>query len=355
MMFRSMDRGNTWENMSPDLTTADPQRCGLGSGYVPYCSITTISESPLEPGVIWAGTDDGKLQLSRDRGATWTDLTGILDAAGGPADRWVSRVFASPHGAGTAFVSKNGFRNDDFRPFLFKTTDFGATWQRLDADLPDSPLNVVVQDRDNADLLIVGNDLGVWVSIDAGGSWERLRANLPTVPVHDLTIHPRESDLVLGTYGRGIFIGDITALRQLTPAVLAEDFHLFEIEPRPFYGFRALGNYHLFGHAYIEVPNEPDALVINYWLGSAQSGRARITVHGADGEPVATLEGPADAGLNRARWNMRLGSGGGGRGGRGGFGGRGGGDPLPPGDYRITVAVGGQELSTVGTIRERIR
>ena len=354
MMFRSIDRGNTWENMSPDLTTADPERCGLGSGYVPYCSITTISESPLEPGVIWAGTDDGKLQLSRDRGATWTDLTGILDAAGGPADRWVSRVFASPHGAGTAFVSKNGFRNDDFRPFLFKTTDFGATWQRLDADLPDSPLNVVVQDRDNADLLIVGNDLGVWVSIDAGGSWERLRANLPTVPVHDLTIHPRESDLVLGTYGRGIFIGDITALRQLTPAVLAEDFHLFEIEPRPFYGFRALGNYHLFGHAYIEVPNEPDALVISYWLRDAPPGGATVTVEGNSGEQIARLEGPSEAGLNRVLWNMRPGSGGGG-GGRGGFGGgRGGGPPLDPGSYRITVEVGGEQQSTIGRIRERI-
>lgn len=352
VMFRSLDRGNTWENMSADLTTADPERCGLGSGYVPYCSITTISESPLEPGVIWTGTDDGKLHVSRDHGATWTDLTAILDAAGGPADRWVSRVFASPHDAGTAFVSKNGFRNDDFRPFLFKTTDYGATWTRLDAGLPDSPLNVVVQDHDNADLLIVGNDLGVWVSIDAGGSWERLQANLPTVPVHDLTIHPRESDLVLGTYGRGMWVGDISPLRQLTPAVLAEDFHLFEITPRPYYGFRALGNYHLFGHAYIEVPNEPDGLEIDYWLAQGQSGRAQITVSDIGGDEIATLEGPAEAGLNRTRWNMRRGSDGGGR---GGFRGRGGGPPMPPGDYRITVEVGGQQQSTVGTIRERIR
>jgi photosystem II stability/assembly factor-like uncharacterized protein len=351
MLFRSLDRGDNWENMSADLTTADPERCGLGSGYVPYCSITTISESPLEPGIIWVGTDDGKLHVSRNHGATWTDLTGILDAAGGPADRWVSRVFASPHDAATAFVAKNGFRNDDFRPFLFQTTDYGATWTRIDAGLPDAPINVVAQDHENADLLIVGNDLGVWVSIDGGSSWARMRANLPTVPVHDLTIHPRESDLVLGTYGRGMWIGDIAPLRQLGTAVLTEDFHLFDVTPRPWYGFRALGNFHLFGHDWIEVPNEPDGLEIYYWLADGAAGDASITVSDISGEQIATLDGPAATGLNLARWNMRRGDGGG----RVGFRGRFGGPPMPPGDYRITVEVGGQSQSTVGTIRERIR
>ncbi len=362
MLFRSLDRGDNWESMSPDLTTRDAERCGLGSGYVPYCSITSISESPVAPGVLWVGTDDGKVQLSRDHGAGWTDLTAVLDAAGGPADRWVSRVFASPHAAGTAFVAKNGFRNDDFRPFLFVTTDFGATWTSIDEGLPDAPLNVVVQDVDNADLLVVGNDLGVWVSIDRGGSWARLQANLPTVPVHDLAIHPRESDLVLGTYGRGIFIGDITPLRQLTPAILADDFHLFDIEPRPYYGFRALGNFHLFGDKYIEVPNEPDGLVITYYLRSAQAGGARVTINDISGEQVAFLEGPSEAGLNRTLWNMRRGGGGDrgggsgrGGGGRGAFRGRGGAPTLPPGEYRITVEVAGQQRSTVGRIRERIR
>ena len=342
--------------------SCDAERCGLGSGYVPYCSITSISESPVAPGVLWVGTDDGKVQLSRDHGATWTDRTAVLDTAGGPADRWVSRVFASPHAAGTAFVAKNGFRNDDFRPFLFVTTDFGATWTSIDEGLPDAPLNVVVQDVDNADLLVVGNDLGVWVSIDRGGSWARLRANLPTVPVHDLAIHPRESDLVLGTYGRGIFIGDITPLRQLTPAILADDFHLFDIEPRPYYGFRALGNFHLFGNKYIEVPNEPDGLVITYYLRSAQAGGARVTINDISGEQVAFLEGPSEAGLNRTLWNMRPGGDGGrgggsgrGGGGRGAFRGRGGAPTLPPGEYRITVEVAGQQRSTVGRIRERIR
>ncbi len=359
ILFRSLDRGDNWESMSPDLTTADPDRCGLGSGFVPYCSITSISESPVTAGVIWAGTDDGKLHVSRDHGASWTDLTETLDTAGGPADRWVSRVFASPHDAAVAFVSKNGFRNDDFRPFLLETRDFGATWRRIDRGLPDAPLNVIVQDRENPNLLVVGNDLGVWVSIDRGESWERLRANLPTVPVHDLTIHPRESDLVIGTYGRGVYIGDITPLRQTTPTILAESFHLFEVEPRPYYGFRALGNFHLFGDRYIEVPNEPDALVINYSLTNAGSGPARIEVYDLDGVAVATFDGPADGGLNRALWNMRRTAGearGGGRGGGGGgFRGRGGGALMPAGDYRITVEIDGESRSTVGTIRVRIQ
>ena len=145
----------------------------------------------------------------------------------------------------------------------------------------------------------------MWVSIDAGGSWTRLKGNLPTVPVHDFTVHPREQDLVLGTYGRGVFVGDITHLQALTPEVLTRPLHVFPVEPRPRYGFRALGNYHLFGHKYIEVPNEPDALVINYFLSESQEESARLTVANAQGETITRLEGPARAGLNRGLWHMR--------------------------------------------------
>jgi hypothetical protein len=315
---------------------------------VPYCTITSISESPLAAGTIWIGTDDGKVQVTQDHGATWRDVTPAVAAAGGPADRYVSRVLASPHAAGTAFVAKNGFRNDDFRPMLYRTTDFGKSWTAIASNLVSSPINVVAQDRRNANLLVVGNDLGVWVSIDAGASWTRLKANLPTVAVHDLTIHPRENDLVLGTYGRGIFVADITPLQELSAEVLGKPFHLFAPEPRTPYNFRALGNYHLFGHAYIEVPNEPDAIQITYYLRAKADSGARITVHDIKGEAIGQLKGPAEAGINRVPWNMRAGSAPTGRGGRGG------GPTLPPGDYRITVEAGGQTLTTVGRIRERI-
>ena len=346
VLFRSQDRGDSWHEISRDLTTNDPQRIGRN---VPYATITTISESPAVAGTIWVGTDDGKVQVTRDAGAAWTDATPALVAAGAPVDRYVSRVFASPHGAGTAFVSKSGFRNDDFRPFLYRTDDFGKTWTSIGSGLPDSPINVVVQDRLNRHLLIVGNDLGVWVSNDAGAAWSRLSANLPTVAVHDLTVHPRENDLVLGTYGRGIWIGDITALQQAKPSVLAKDAHAFDIEPRAFYGFRAIGNYDLFGDKYIQVPNESDALVIRYWLREKGSAPAKIAIVDAKGTPLGELAGPAEAGLNQVAWNMR---------------------PVPPsspgvrrfstapplapGDYTITIDVAGQTLRTVGIIRPRL-
>jgi photosystem II stability/assembly factor-like uncharacterized protein len=352
VVFRSLNRGEAWQEISPDLTTADATKCGLNSGYVPYCTITSISESPLTAGVIWVGTDDGRVHGTRDHGATWTDLTGAVAAAGGPADRYVSRVFASPHEAGTAFVAKSGFRNDDFRPLLYRTTDFGKTWTSISSNLVASPINVVVQDRKNANLLIVGNDLGVWVSLDGGGGWARLKANLPTVPVHDLTVHPRENDLVLGTYGRGIFIGDITHLQEMSAEVLAKPVHVFAVEPRTAYNFRAQGNYHLFGNAYIEVPNEPDALVINYYLRAKYDAGARVTIADIKGTEIAQLKGPSEAGLNRVQWNMRPGSApAGGRGGRGA-----GGPTLPAAEYRITVDVAGQQQqTTIGRIRERIR
>jgi photosystem II stability/assembly factor-like uncharacterized protein len=354
LLFRSLNRGDAWQEVSPDLTTKDDSKCGLNSGYVPYCTISSISESPLTPGVIWVGTDDGKVQVTRDHGASWTDATASIASAGGPVDRYVSRVFASPHHAGTAFVAKSGFRNDDFRPYLFKTTDFGKTWTVIAGNLIDSPINVVVQDRKNANLLIVGNDQGVWISIDAGGNWLRLKANLPTVPVHDLTVHPRENDLVVGTYGRGIFIGDITHLQELSTEVVGRPFHLFSVEARTAYGFRAQGNYHLFGHKYISVPNEPDALSINYYLREKQDGGAMVTVTDIRGERIAQLKGSSNSGLNRVHWDMRAGSGPT-PAGRGGRGGRGGGGPLRPvGEYRITVEVGGQQQSTIARIRERI-
>jgi photosystem II stability/assembly factor-like uncharacterized protein len=354
VLFRSLNRGDSWEEISPDLTTNDPAKIGLN---VPYCTITSISESPLKAGTIWVGTDDGRVQITQNHGGAWTDLTPALTAAGAPADRWVSRVFASPHDAGTAFVSKSGFRNDDFAPYLYKTTDYGKTWTTIVGNLPRFPINVVVQDRKNRDLLIVGNDVGVFVSIDAGGSWTRLKSNLPDVAVHDLTIHPRENDLVLATYGRALWTGDITPLQELTPAVMAKPFHLFDIEPRARYGFNGQGmNYNLFGDKYLEVPNEPDALVINYLvsagLASTNGTTATISVSGPAGR-VLQQAGTVRAGLNRVNLNLNPG------GGRGrGAGPAASGGALTVGDYIVTVAVGTDASTTQSKparVRDRIR
>jgi len=362
VLFRSLNRGDTWEEISPDLTTNDPEKIGLN---VPYCTITTIAESPLRAGVIWVGTDDGRVQLTQNHGGTWTNLTPALVAAGARDDRWVSRVFASPHDPATAFVAKNGFRNDDFVPYLYRTTDYGRSWTAIASNLPSAPINVVVQDRKSSNLLIVGNDIGVFVSIDGGGHWSQLKANLPTVAVHDLTIHPRENDLVLGTYGRAFWTGDITPLQELSAELLGRNAHLFDVEPRARYGFSTQGmNYHLFGDKYIEVPNEPEALVVNYFLKADASAPARVTVTTPGGLTVRQLEAPARRGLNRALVMLAGGGGrrgGGGGGGGGAAGGRGAGQagvalagPLAVGDYSITLEVAGERLTKPARVRERI-
>jgi hypothetical protein len=346
VLFRSTNRGDTWEEISPDLTTNDSTKIGLN---VPFCTITSISESPIRAGVIWVGTDDGKVQLTQNAGGAWTDLTGALTAAGANPERWVSRVFASPHDAATAFVSKSGFRNDDFAPYLYRTTDYGKTWTAIAGNLPRAPINVIVQDRKNKDLLIVGNDVGVFVSIDAGAQWSQLKANLPTVAVHDLTIHPRENDLVIGTYGRALWTGDITPLQDLQPEKLKYNVYLFDIEPRARYGFSTQGmNYHLFGDKYLEVPNEPDALVVNYYVRTELPGPARILLHDKAGNPLRELQGPSKAGLNRVLINLAGAGGGRGRGAAPGVG------PLPVGDYIVTLDLAGAQAKGA-RVRDRIR
>jgi hypothetical protein len=346
MLFRSKDRGDHWEVISPDLTTNDATKLRKN---VPFCTITSISESALTDGLIWVGTDDGNVQLTRNAGGAWTNVTPVLAKAGAPAGWWISRVFASPHNAGTAFVAVNGYRFDDFRPFLFRTTDYGATFTPVTGNLPNWSINVVVQDRRNPNLLYVGNDRGVWVSIDAGGQWTQLKANLPAVAVHDLTIHPRENDLVLATYGRALWSGDVSFLPELTPAVLGSNAHLFDIEPQARYGFGSQGmNYELYGDKYLSVPNEPEAIVINYYLKADQAAGAKITITDASGAVVRQLDGPAKRGLNRALWPL---NGGGGRG-------RGAGPSTPPpgvGTYSVTVEVAGEKLTKPARIRERIQ
>ncbi len=354
VLFRSLNRGDTWEEISPDLTTNDASKIGLN---VPYCTITSISESPLTAGILWVGSDDGRVHVSANHGGAWSDVTPALASAGAPTDRWVSRVFASSHDAGTAFVAKNGFRNDDFRPFLYRTTDQGRSWTSVSGNLPASPLNVVMQDRKNPNLLIVGNDLGVYVSITGGAEWSPLKANLPVVAVHDLTVHPRENDLVLATYGRAVWAGDITPLQELSTDVLAKPFHLYAVEPRARYGFSTQGmNYHLFGDKYLEVPNEPEALVVQFHLTTA-AGQVQIMVTDAAGEAVRQLTGPARAGMNRVLVPLA-----GARGGRGGRAGRAGGRgdgpttlPLEVGEYTVAVTVGGQTQRVPTRVRERIR
>jgi hypothetical protein len=304
VVLRSLNRGDTWQEISPDLTLNDPEKTA-GRGHVTFCTITTVSESPLLPGLIWVGTDDGKVWLTRDSGANWSDLTPSLGRAGAPEDRWVSRVFASHHREGTAYITKTGFRNDDFRPFVYKTEDYGATWKSLAGGLPEFAVNVIFEDRKNPGLLFLGSDGGVFVSMDGGGKWVRFKNNLPSAPVKDLLVHPRENDLVVGTYGRGVFVTDIRPLQELNDKVLAEEVYLFEIEPRIQWVTREWGNYRLMGDRHLATPNEPNAMAINYYLREKPKDEVKITVTDPDGQILREISGKIGPGLNTVLWDMR--------------------------------------------------
>src|SRR6185436_6037341 len=235
-LFRTRDKGESWEKISPDLSTNDPElQQQLKSGGLTvdnsaaenHTTIYTISESPRNRDVIWAGTDDGNLQLTRDGGKTWTNVAGNLP--GVPKGTWVSTVEASPHDEATAFATLDGHARGDMKTWVFKTADFGRTWTSLAPDSKESPLegyaHVVRQDPKNPDLLFLGTELGLFISVDGGARWARFTGNFPDkVAVRDLAIHPRDHDLLIATHGRGIYIlEDLTALRSLTREVMEQE------------------------------------------------------------------------------------------------------------------------------------
>ncbi len=361
LLLRSVDRGDHWQEISPDLST-DPKDKILPSseggllGGIPWFAISSISESPLTAGLLWAGTSDGKVWVTRDGGAAWTDLTGKVADAGGRRDAFVTRVLASSHDEGTAYVTKGGYKLDDFRPWIFRTTDYGRTWTSIAGNLPEQPINVVWEDTRNPDLLFVGNDGGLFVTIDGGRRWVRT-TGIPNVPVRDVVVQDSTRDLVVGSYGRSLFIANVAPLEEVSASVLAEDVHLFQVQPavqRMPWSFGA--NDYLFGDRHIVTPNEPNGMRITWYLRDAAADSAGVSVTDAYGEEVARLTGTPDAGMHTVVWGMRRSPGRGGPGGRtGGRGGAAGGGPLdallPPGDYTVTLQVAGKTLTQKARIK----
>jgi photosystem II stability/assembly factor-like uncharacterized protein len=350
VLFRSLDRGDNWQEISPDLTSQDPEKL---KGNIEHCVITAISESPRTPGIIWVGTDDGRVQLTKNGGGTWEDLTQNLARAGAPEDYCVSRVIASHHQDGTAYVAKTGFQRDEFTPHLYKTVDSGKTWASVAGDLPKGILNVVCEDHRNPNLLFVGKETGVFVSIDGGKRWLPLKNNMPTVPVPDLLVHPRENDLVVGTHGRGIFVTDISPLQELDEKVLAAEAHLFQVEPRIQWLRRQLSE--IYGDRHFFGSNEPAGLAINYYLREKSKEAVKVIITSLYGEEMAVLPGAADAGLHSVTWDMRKKSEkketrsedeeddwfrDSGR------------DLVPPGEYTIVLKAGDRTLTRRAVIRE---
>jgi hypothetical protein len=198
-VLRSLDRGDTWDKISPDLTTNDPAT----RGDIRYQTLFTISESPLRYGLLYAGTDDGRLWMTKDGGKAWQEIT-----AGLAPGKWMSRVIASAYELGTVYLSQNGKRDDDFTPYIWKSTDFGKTWVSIAKGIPVGPVNVIREDPVNPKILYVGTDMGVYVTMDGGQTWMTLGAGLPTAYVHDLIVHPRDNVIVIATHGRGMWVLD---------------------------------------------------------------------------------------------------------------------------------------------------
>jgi len=324
------DGGQTWKAISPDLTLNDPKMMGDSGGLtvdnlsVEYAGVVySIAESPKEKGVIWAGTNDGQVQVTRDAGGHWENVTRNLP--GLPPKGTVDSVDPSPFDGGTCYVSVDLHQVDNRDPFLYKTSDYGKSWKAIASNIPKSPLSyvhVVREDPFRRGLLYAGTENALYVSFDDGGRWDPLQSKLPHAPVYWLTVQPHFHDLVVGTYGRGFYIlDDLTPLEQLTDAMRASAAHLFE--PRPAYRFRSVSRPSLAPAGTARGKNPSYGASINYWLkepapeppaekekekneaAEPKKGPIEVTIADSEGHTIRTLQGTNKAGVNRIAWDLR--------------------------------------------------
>ena len=309
-LFKSPDRGMTWEIISPDLTTNDPEKQKDSGGPITldnsgaemHCTITTIAESPLEKGTIWCGTDDGNLQITRDGGKTWSNIIGNIK--GLPRNTWCSRLEASQFDAGTAYAAFDGHRTDDYATYVYKTTDYGKAWKSIKGNLPFGWVHVVREDVKNKDLLFVGTEFGIQASLDGGFSWFSLKNNLPTVAVHDIAVHPRDNDLIIGTHGRGVWIlEEISYLQEMTPEVLASPVHLFNV--RPAMAYYQSARRESFTKPAFAAKNPLYGLAVTSYLQAKPKEKPKVSILNADNEPVFEFNLNIREGIQRDYWNLQ--------------------------------------------------
>ncbi len=315
-LFRSKDFGQTWDRISPDLSTNDPEKQkqeqsgGVtvdNSSAEMHTTIFAIAESPKDPGVIWAGTDDGNLQVTRDGGKTWTNVVGNIQ--GLPKSAWVSSVEPGHFAAGTIYATFDLHTFGDLHPYAYRSTDYGRSWTAL---VPSSSpvrgyAHVIKEDLVNPQLLFLGTEFGLWISVDGGQQWSRYKGGeLPSVAVRDLAIHPRDHDLVIATHGRGIWIvDDITPLRALTPQTLAKGAAFFQT--KPVVQVIAAGGGWANGDAEYVGPNPPGDAVITYFLQKRHIfGDMKLEVRDSAGKLVTTLPTSKRRGLSRVAWSMKM-------------------------------------------------
>lgn len=310
VLFKSQDRGNSWEVISPDLTTNDKSK-QLSSGGTIYqdntaaefhCTVLYIAESPVQKGVLWVGTDDGNVQISLNGGQSWTNVKDRIK--GLPEFAWVSKIHASEHNAGTAFIVVDQHRLDDFSPYVFMTEDFGKNWKNISSDLPsDDYVKVVRQDPHNPNLLFAGMEHGIFASWNLGENWEKININLPNVSVRDLRIQARDRDLVIGTHGRGVYIlDDIRSIEELEYA-LEKQIHLFPIREAIMWNmYQRIEN---LGDRHYAAKNPEYGTYINFYLNEDATQSVKLTIKDKEGELVTTLEHKkAKKGINRMVWDL---------------------------------------------------
>jgi len=313
-LYKSTDRGSTWTAISPDLTTqTDRDQLSLmgvlgknitvskNDGMSSFGNITALAESTRRAGLVYVGTDDGNVQITRDAGRTWVNVTSKISSVRKMIV--VSRVTPSAFNEGTVYVSFDGHRSDDFKPYVFVSTDYGNTWRSIIANLPEGSVYTIKEDPKNQNLLYVGTEFGLFVSTDRGSSWTRW-SNLPTVAVFDLVIHPRDNDLVLATHGRSFIVyDDISPLQQLTETVMSSSTYLFDI--RSATQFIPNENGWFLGGRDFRASNPEFGAYINYYLKSAVKDDVKITISDTGGKVIRELKGPKDAGIHRVVWDLR--------------------------------------------------
>jgi photosystem II stability/assembly factor-like uncharacterized protein len=363
-LFKSTDRGISWVKASPDLTTNDPKKIIDSGGLTPdntgaenHCTILTISESPLKQGLIWVGTDDGQVQVTRDGGANWENVTKNIKGFG-PNDNWVTRIEASHFIEGGVYLTVSRHQVDDYQPYIFKSEDYGKTWVSLRGNLPAYGfLHTVREDLENRDLLFVGSEFGMFVSLNGGRTWTPYKTDFPTISVRDIQIHPRERDLIIATHGRGVWIvDDIRPLEKMTAETAGREAVLYEVKPATLFAYRGFSD----ATNVYAGPNSPFGAAVSYYLNpaAAKDARVRVAIADASGREVATLFASKEPGINRVYWNLREGASPGpsaaprGMRGGGGFrGGMGGAAWVLPGEYKAVLDVNGKKLETKVVVR----